>query len=217
MNDGNTVAGYIPFDPISSDTPKEHEPMNPTDMNEAEMREFFAKVASAVVNASEQAKVIEAIRAQQVEDQARLHNLESLVSTHLQTIDALREAVRNVTAQRDEEREWAKDTVAKLESEVTNILARYTERGDTIYDHETTIHALQTRIHELEAAAKGAQQTIVDLQHTVYNAREELRTANQDKITLKDSLDRTRDRAFEFEAKVERYETQLDQVRKAIA
>ena len=203
MNDGTAVVGYIPFDSISSDTPKEHEPMNPTDMNEAEMREFFAKIASAVVNASEQAKVIEAIRAQQVEDHARLHNLESLVSTHLQTIDALREAVRDVAAQRDEaereataaivvksnERDVARNTVAKLESEV---------------------HALQTRIHELEAASKGAQQTISDLQHTVYNAREELRTANQER-------DRATERATELEAMVEHYETQLDQVRKAIS
>ena len=231
MNDGNTGAGYIPFTPISSDTPKEHEPMNPTDMNEAEMREFFAKVASAVVNASEQAKVIEAIRAQQVEDHARLHNLESLVSTHLQTIEALQEAVRDVTAQRDEalahcndqwrnyqeERDVARDTVAKLESEVTNLLARNTERGATIHEHETTIHELHTRIHELEAASKGAQQTIVDLQHTVYNAREELRTANQERDILKDSLDRTHDKATILEAMVERRETQLDQVRKAIS
>ena len=239
MNDGNTVAGYIPFDPISSDTPKEHEPMNPTDMNEAEMREFFAKVASAVVNASEQAKVIEAIRAQQVEDHARLHNLESLVSTHLQTIDALREAVRDVTAQRDEalahqaryyqevtaERDVARDerdsslqTISDLQHKIRDLENEVIDLNDAlINERETTIHELHTRIHELEAASKGAQQTIVDLQHTVYNAREELRTANREQDTLKDSLDRTRDRATELEAMVERYETQLDQVRKAIA
>ena len=225
MNDGNTVAGY--FDPISSDTPKEHEPMNPTDMNEAEMREFFAKVASAVVNASEQAKVIEAIRAQQVEDHARLYNLESLVSTHLQTIDALREGLSIAINERNEaraeaitlrnERDVARDTVAKLESEVTNLLARNTERGATIHEHETTIHQLHTRIHELEAASKGAQQTIVDLQHTVYNAREEHRATLEtlESVTLERDYHKTGN-----EAKAElidHYETQLDQVRKAIS
>lgn len=206
MNDGNTVAGYIPFDPISSDTPKEHEPMNPTDMNEAEMREFFAKVASAVVNASEQAKVIEAIRAQ-------LHNLESLVSTHSQTIDALRERDVVVTAQRDE----AKDTVVKLESEVTNLLARNTERGATIHDHETTILELQVRILELEAASKGAQQTIVDLQHTVYNVREELRGVKEDRAVVVAQKEAHKAHIIEQATLLEHYETQLAQVRKAIS
>ena len=113
-----------------------------------------------------------------------------------------------VTASEDRDRQLEK--VAKLESEVTNLLARNTERGATIHEHEKTIHQLHTRIHELEAASKGAQQTISDLQHTVYNAREELRTANQER-------DRATERATELEAMVERYETQLDQVRKAIS
>ena len=198
--------------------------MNPTDMNEAEMREFFAKIASAVVNASEQAKVIEAIRAQQVEDHARLHNLESLVSTHLQTIDAL-------TAQRDEvqreataaivvlsnERDEERDTVAELESEVTNLLARNTERGNTIHEHETTIHELHTRIHELEAASKGAQQTISDLQHTVYNVREELRGVKEDRAVVVAQKEAHKAHIIKQATLLEHYETQLDQVRKAIS
>ena len=198
MNDGTTGAGYIPFTPIVS-TPMEHEPMNPTDMNEAEMREFFAKVASAVVNASDLAKQVAEIN-------ARVASLESLCVTHVQTIEALREQVRETARERDaafaeaftviNERDVARDAVAKLDG--------------VVLEQETTIHNLLTRIADLEAAAKGAQQTISDLQHTVYNVREELRNARDVSANLR----------TECEAKsglLDHYETQLDQVRKAIA
>jgi len=224
MNDGTTGAGYIPFTPIEVSTPKEHEPMNPTNMNEAEMREFFAKVASAVVNASDLAKQVAEIN-------ARVASLESLCIAHLQTIEALREQVRETANERNEAR--AEAITATNERDVAR--DEYNRVRLVVRDREGEIVNLLARITELEAAAKGAQQTISDLQHTVYNVREELRDAREERDILKGSLDRTREAAAEERntliaqneahkahikaeaALLEHYETQLDQVRKAIA
>jgi len=217
MNDGTTVAGYIPFDPISSPTPMEHVPMNIINpdnvMNEAEMREFFAKVASAVVNASEQAKVIEAIRAQQVEDHARLHNLERLVSTHLQTIEALREAVREAGERRDD----ALKDYAEANAERITLRNELDVANDLIHGLEASVTNLLARNTELEAAAKGAQQTISDLQHTVYNLRDERRAMLETLERVSLERDAAQTLGDEQASMIAHYETQLDQVRKAIA